>query len=644
VLPGAQSSDICGLGSTTKQYWSRAASGAARAESVQCGRLSVADTRASRPRQIPLSPVGWLTVTVDALKHPPFLPGQNAPDAALWVVVRAVGAEQHAAAAEAAAREAGENGGAETLTAGDEVRFESSLNFAVRRPQLQDRSQQVVVEVHGSQGIHGSVALSLSRATRPGGEYDGVYELMHPEDPSGTNVARGYKQHATSPAPTSVFLRFYYVTSSQKSDRSSQPVLYSRGPVMPFSDKDLGMNRPASQKRTRPPSGALPSRGAVGILVSKQLPARPPSAQGRPQSAQPDLASHSDPRGPRSRLPSRPQSADPRQRPGQSSSFDEYPFLQPPLQLDFRPKSPTDTSGLARPQSATVRSKRSPGSSSLDPIFWDSARVTTSTGRPASAGARRPGNALMRRPASAGAYRAGSTPVSNAAIKTHVLMMPLARAAELKVRETAVKEDIIIPEITDEITDAQDAGNTSVFSIISREDAGSGLSLEARSILQQIEASARCVACNLLNCIAFPLNHLPSLTLLTDWHHPNRDWTGLQTLLKLPKEGISDVVKKLFDKVDTHREGSVPWDKFGDAMLLLCGKHFSVCSSFIELADIVKPLAHVYRHAVLDFPLLTRLARCSGSGPSNKLECSNLAGYGADCVVRPLQRDGWVKY
>lgn len=75
-----------------------------------------------------------------------------------------------------------------------------------------------------------------------------------------------------------------------------------------------------------------------------------------------------------------------------------------------------------------------------------------------------------------------------------------------------------------------------------------------------------------------------------------------------------DVVKKLFDKVDTHREGSVPWDKFGDAMLLLCGKKFSVCSSCFELADIVKPLAHVYRHAVLDFPVLKRLARCSGSG------------------------------
>jgi hypothetical protein len=585
--------------------------------SVQCGRLSVADTRASRPCQIPLLPVGWLTVTVDALKHPPFLPGQNAPDAALWVVVRAVGAEQHAAAAEAAAREVGENGGAETLTAGDELRFESSFNFAVRRTQLQDRSQQVVVDVHGSQGIHGSVALSLSRATRPGGEYDGVYELMHPEDPSGTNVARGYKQHATSPAPTSVFLRFYYVTSSQKSDRSSQPLLYSRGPVMPFSDKDLGMIRPASQQTTRPPPGAVPTRGAVGILVAKQLPARPQSAQGRPQSAQPDLASHSDPRGPRSRLPSRPQSADPRQRPDQSWTFDAYPFLQnpdPPLQLDYRPKSPTATSGLVRPQSATVRSKRSPGSSSLDPIFCDAARVT-STGRPASAGARRPGNAFMRRPASAGAHRAGTTPVSNSAPKTHVLMMPLARAAELKVRETAVKEEIIIPDITD----AQDAGNTSIFSIISREDAGSssGLSREARSILQQIEASARCVACNVLICIAFPLRHLPSLTLLTDWHHPNRDWTGLQTLLKLPKEGIVDVVKKLFDKVDTHREGSVPWDKFGDAMILLCGKNFSVCSSCIELADIVKPLAHVYRHAVLDFPVLKRVARCSGSGSSN---------------------------
>ena len=405
--------------------------------------------------------MGWLTVTVDALKHPPLLPGRNAPDEALWVVVRAVGAVEQVAAAPEAVQGAGEQGSAATLTAGDEVRLDASFNFSVRRQQLQDRGQQVVVEVHGSQGIHGTVALSLSRATRPAGEYDGVYELMHPEDPSGSEVARGYKQHATSPAPTSICLRFFYVASSQRSTRSSQPLLYSRGPVIPFSDKDLGMSRPTSQHRTRPPaaSGTVPPWADPGATFvagdrvsagrgSKQLPARPQSAQPRPQSAQPDLAAHSDPRGTR-RLPSRPQSADPRQRPAQASAFDAYPFLQDldsPLQLDNRTKSPTAKGGLARPRSATVRSYRS---SSVDPIFWDAPRFTSS-GRPASAGARRPGSAWIRRPTSAGSRAA--TP--NSAPKTHVLM-PLARAAELhqQVRETPVIEEIIIPEVATETAD-----------------------------------------------------------------------------------------------------------------------------------------------------------------------------------------------
>ena len=62
-------------------------------------------------------------------------------------------------------------------------------------------------------------------------------------------------------------------------------------------------------------------------------------------------------------------------------------------------------------------------------------------------------------------------------------------------------------------------------------------------------------------------------------HDPSgnaRDWTRLQTLLKLPKEDIVDVVKNLFERVDVEHHGSVPWGKFCDAMLLLCGKRFSV--------------------------------------------------------------------
>jgi len=128
--------------------------------------------------------------------------------------------------------------------------------------------------------------------------------------------------------------------------------------------------------------------------------------------------------------------------------------------------------------------------------------------------------------------------------------MPLARAAELhqQVRETPVIEEIIIPEVATETadrvpqsTDVND-GNQSILSIISTDDVG--ISREAQSILHQIEASTR-------------------------------DWTRLQTLLKLPKEDIVDVVKNLFERVDVEHHGSVPWGKFCDAMLLLCGKRFS---------------------------------------------------------------------
>ena len=44
----------------------------------------------------------------------------------------------------------------------------------------------------------------------------------------------------------------------------------------------------------------------------------------------------------------------------------------------------------------------------------------------------------------------------------------------------------------------------------------------------------------------------------------------------MPRESILDIIKVLYDKVDSRHEGLLSWEKFGEAMLLLCGKHFSV--------------------------------------------------------------------
>jgi len=54
-----------------------------------------------------------------------------------------------------------------------------------------------------------------------------------------------------------------------------------------------------------------------------------------------------------------------------------------------------------------------------------------------------------------------------------------------------------------------------------------------------------------------------------------RDWGKLQALLCLPKENILEIVGGLFDRVDSQHRGSLTWIKFGEAMLLLCGKEFS---------------------------------------------------------------------
>ena len=140
--------------------------------------------------------------------------------------------------------------------------------------------------------------------------------MMHPSDSTGSNVSRGYKQHGEM-APTSIHLRFFYLACSQRNARTAQPILYSRGPVMPFCDRDLGVIRPQSAQDPRARYGVVRASGPTkstnsgeGLYVPhgrKQLPPRP-------QSAQPDFSSRLDSNGPRNRLPLRPQSADPRQR------------------------------------------------------------------------------------------------------------------------------------------------------------------------------------------------------------------------------------------------------------------------------------------------------------------------------------------
>jgi len=381
--------------------------------------------------QIPLLPVGWLTVTVEAIKHPPLALGQHVPDRELSLVVRTAGSQQHVPIFnDAAYKEGGrmlEEEEELTTQPADEIQTNASLIFEVQKQQLQDRVQRVVVEVHGSAGVHGTVSLPLLRAARPAGEYDGVYELTDPQDKA--NAARGYKQHGEI-APTSVSLRFFYLASSQKIDRSSQPMLYTRGPVTPFSDKDLGMTRRPQSAQNRPPSAL--SKGAEQIWRSldaesevysgsttRQLPLRP-------QSAQPDRSAYHERNQPRTRVVSRPQSADPCRRPDtqqsvadllQQRTSDPLAFRHDaadslnPFHVGSRPQSAL--SHHKRPNSATVRSPN------VDPIFVDTRRV---------AGMRRPASAGARRISSAASTRQEHTEVRK---KRQVLMMPIARAAEL---------------------------------------------------------------------------------------------------------------------------------------------------------------------------------------------------------------------
>lgn len=376
--------------------------------------------------EIPLLPVGWLTVTVDSLKHPPVALNRAGPDRNLSVVVHATGSRQHAFVQDADGR------GEREITPPDEIPCGVSLSFEVRKQQLQDRSQHVLVEIHGAAGIHGAVSLPLARAMRPGAEFDGVYELMDPEDRA--SGVRGYRQHGEI-APTSIRLRFYYLASSQKNSRSSQPMLFTRGPVMPYSDRDLGVMRPQSASAQRLLAAADISAQTWGTAGQPDLGQSGRSEYGRnerkqllpsrPQSAQPEFREREElsVRGPRNRVLPRPQSADPRERHGS-------PFaLTDSARRESRPQSPASIRRTERPQSAAADTRRRPPS--IDPIFASKRRLTTSSGRPASAGARRP-------PPSS---------VAAAAEGRRLVMMPIARAAELhsQLREP-IKEDFTVLE------------------------------------------------------------------------------------------------------------------------------------------------------------------------------------------------------
>jgi hypothetical protein len=404
--------------------------------------------------EMPLLPVGWLTVTIDSLKHPPVALDRPGPDQDVSVVVHATGSKKQAFVTSETlgglgVAEGERSHGQVGLTPTDEIHIGVSLSFEVRTQQLQDRSQQVLVEVHSSTGVYGTVSLPLSRAMRAGAEFDGAYEMMDPDDRART--VRGYRQHGEI-APTSIRLRFYYLASSQKHARSSHPLLFSRGTVIPYNDKDLGVTRTARQqsqaalfKGSSTLQQADPrqwGRWAYGGRESRQFPPRP-------QSAQPVFREREElsVRGPRNRALPRPQSADPCERPYDDKTFSSHVESGPG---GGRPQSPAFLPRRERPQSAAPDARRRP--LIIDPIFADKRRLATTSGRPASAGARR---AAPISGTNAGAHKTEGR---------RLVMMPIARAAELhsQSRSDPIRETFIVLE--EEIrADDSEAGAAEFF-------------------------------------------------------------------------------------------------------------------------------------------------------------------------------------
>ena len=54
----------------------------------------------------------------------------------------------------------------------------------------------------------------------------------------------------------------------------------------------------------------------------------------------------------------------------------------------------------------------------------------------------------------------------------------------------------------------------------------------------------------------------------------------MQAMFQLAKNNIVQIVNCVYDKVQPQFQGGLSWHKLGEAMLLLCGKHFSVCFLF----------------------------------------------------------------
>ena len=162
-----------------------------RAQGTRLREAAVAQREAARARreatasfagvfssEVALRAVGWLTVTVDSLKHPPACStacgeeGGTAgapplPERLLSLVVRATGSERHALP----------EPDMDSLLPADETRaapadavvFGSSFTFEISKQQLLDRSEHVAVEIHSPEGVFGAVSVPIFRITRPGG-------------------------------------------------------------------------------------------------------------------------------------------------------------------------------------------------------------------------------------------------------------------------------------------------------------------------------------------------------------------------------------------------------------------------------------------------------------------------------------------
>jgi len=83
--------------------------------------------------QIQLLPVGWLTVTVEAIKHPPLVLSQYVPDRELLLVVRTAGSQQHVPISNVATYKEGGRMLEETTQPADEIQTNALLICEVQK-------------------------------------------------------------------------------------------------------------------------------------------------------------------------------------------------------------------------------------------------------------------------------------------------------------------------------------------------------------------------------------------------------------------------------------------------------------------------------------------------------------------------------